>query len=78
MKSVYLGGPGAARHAPSLSNIQELSAMQWIQAAGDPLPGQWLALIRQIQEGGKSVQARYAGGDDVIPFETLQDLERLT
>ena len=57
----HLDGPGAIRHVPHLLQLPHLNCIQWIQGAGQPLPSQWLDLLRQIQAGGKSVQLIYAG-----------------
>jgi len=60
--SIYhLDGPGAVRHVPALIRIEKLSCIQWIQGAGRPLPSKWIPLLREIQEGGKSVQVYYGG-----------------
>jgi hypothetical protein len=62
----HLDGAGAVRHVPSLLRWEGLDCIQWIQGAGQPLPSQWLELLRQIQAGGKSVQLYYGpshGGD---------------
>jgi len=55
----HLDGPGAVRHVPLLLQWERLDCIQWIQGAGNPLPSQWLELLRQIQAGGKSVQLYY-------------------
>jgi hypothetical protein len=57
----HLDGPGAIRHVPALLRLEKLNSIQWIQGAGQPLPSQWLDLLRQIQVGGKSVQLYYGG-----------------
>jgi len=57
----HLDGPGAVRHVPTLLRLGKLNCIQWIQGAGQPLPSQWLPLLRQIQAGGKSVQLYYGG-----------------
>jgi hypothetical protein len=57
----HLDGPGAVRHVPVLLRLDRLNCIQWIQGAGQPLPSQWLDLLRQIQAGGKSVQLYYGG-----------------
>jgi hypothetical protein len=62
----HLDGPNAVRHLPTLLRLEKLHCIQWIQGAGQPLPSQWLTLLRQIQAGGKSVQLYYGpahGGD---------------
>lgn len=62
----HLDGPGAVRHVPLLLRLEQLDCIQWIQGAGNPLPSQWVDLLRRIQAGGKSVQLYYGGdhGDD--------------
>jgi hypothetical protein len=57
----HLDGPGAVRHLPTILRLEKLNCIQWIQGAGQPLPSQWLDLLRQIQAGGKSVQLYYGG-----------------
>lgn len=57
----HLDGPGAARHLPALLDIAKLDCIQWIQGAGQPLPSEWIDLLRRIQGGGKSVQLYYGG-----------------
>jgi hypothetical protein len=57
----HLDGPGAVRHVPMVLRLEKLNCIQWIQGAGQPLPSQWLDLLRQIQSGGKSVQLYYGG-----------------
>lgn len=73
----HLDGPDAIRHVPSLLKINELTAVQWIQGAGKPPPGHWIELFRQIQDSGKSVQARYGPGDDLTTPQMREDLEKL-
>ena len=61
-RSIYhLDGPGAVRHVPALLAIEELTSIQWIQGAGQPLPSGWIPLLRRIQDGGKSVALYYGG-----------------
>lgn len=57
----HLDGPGALPHLPRLLEIDALHCIQWIQGAGAPLPSAWLALLRRIQDAGKTVQVMYAG-----------------
>ena len=60
--SIYhLDGPGALQHVPRLLEIEQLDCIQWIQGAGQPLPTQWLDLLHQIQDAGKSIQLYYGG-----------------
>jgi hypothetical protein len=58
----HLDGPGAVRHLPFLLRLPRLNCIQWIQGAGSPLPSQWVPLLRQIQQGGRSVQLYYGPG----------------
>jgi len=53
------------RHVPLLLQWERLDCIQWIQGAGNPLPSQWLELLRQIQAGGKSAQLYYDGNADL-------------
>lgn len=57
----HLDGPGAARHMPLLLRLERLNCIQWIQGAGNPLPSQWVDLLRRVQNGGKSIQLYYGG-----------------
>jgi hypothetical protein len=57
----HLDGPGAVRHVPWLLRLEKLDCIQWIQGAGQRPPSQWLSLLRQIQDAGKSVQLYYGG-----------------
>jgi hypothetical protein len=60
--SIYhLDGPGAARHLPAILRLEPLQCVQWIQGASQPLPSEWLDLLRRIQAAGKSVQLYYGG-----------------
>ena len=74
----HLDGPGAIRHVPWLLQLPRLHCIQWIQGAGQRPPSQWLALLRQIQAGGKSVQLYYGGacGGDADLKEELEILCR--
>jgi hypothetical protein len=61
-RSIYhLDGPGALQHLPRLMEIESLDCIQWIQGAGAPLPSEWTALLRRIQDSGKTVQVMYFG-----------------
>ena len=52
----HLDGPGVARHIDAILTLPNLQAVQWVQGYGADEPiMQWLALIRKIQEAGKSV-----------------------
>ena len=58
----HLDGPGAARHLPKILELEKLNCVQWIQGAGNPPPSQWLDLLKQVQDAGRSVQVYYAPG----------------
>jgi hypothetical protein len=73
----HLDGPGAIKHVPSLLRIKELTAIQWVHGVGQPPPGHWIELCRQIQEGGKAVQALYLGDHALSTPGMLADLETL-
>jgi hypothetical protein len=78
-RSLYhLDGPGAVRHLPKILELESLNTVQWIQGAGSPLPSQWLDLLRQVQDAGKSVQLIYSGehGGDADLFEEINILCR--
>ena len=55
----HLDGPDAVRQLPKILELENLNCVQWIQGAGNPFPSQWLDLLRQIQDAGKSVQVVY-------------------
>ncbi|MHC1768551.1 MAG: hypothetical protein AB9869_30450 [Verrucomicrobiia bacterium] len=62
-RSLYhLDGPAAVRHLPVLLRLERLNCIQWIQGASQPLPSQWLPLLKRIQAAGKSVQLYYGNG----------------
>ncbi|MBI5095335.1 MAG: hypothetical protein HZB26_23240 [Candidatus Hydrogenedentes bacterium] len=68
----HLDGPGAVRHVPRLLEIESLTAVQWIQGAGNPPPSAWLDLLKRIQGAGKLVQVYYGkghGGDADLHYE---------
>jgi hypothetical protein len=73
----HLDGPNAIKHVPALLKIRELTAIQWVQGAGQPPPGHWIDLFRQVQEGGKCVQALYLADHALTKPEMLADLEKL-
>jgi hypothetical protein len=73
----HLDGPGAIKHVPALLKIKELTAVQWVQGAGNPPPSHWLDLLRSIQAAGKSVQVLYLESSELTTAEKLEDLKRL-
>jgi len=52
----HLDGPGAIPHLPQLYAARKLNSIQWIPGAGAPPLSQWIGLLRQMQDAGKSVQ----------------------
>jgi len=70
----HLDGPDAARHLPRILELENLNCVQWIQGAGNPFPSQWLDLLRQIQDAGKSVQVMYWPDHDVDLSKELDTL----
>ncbi|MCC6698794.1 MAG: hypothetical protein IT365_24430 [Candidatus Hydrogenedentes bacterium] len=74
----HLDGPDAARHLPKILGIDSLTAVQWIQGAGNPPPSKWLHLLQMIQRAGKSVQVYYgpSHGDDADLFQEMEILCR--
>ena len=75
--SIYhLDGPDAVRHLPKILELENLNCVQWIQGAGNPYPSQWIQLLQQIQNAGKSIQVCYVGshGGDA---DLLKELEIL-
>jgi hypothetical protein len=58
----HLDGPDAVRHLPEILKLEKLNCVQWIQGAGQPYPSEWLDLLKQIQNAGKSVQLVYVPG----------------
>jgi len=68
----HLDGPDAIRHLPRILELEDLNCVQLIQGAGNPFPSQWLDLLRQIQDSGKSVQLCYSpthGGEADLQYE---------
>ena len=52
----HMDGPGVARHLDSILTLSNTVAIQWVQGYGEYRPiMQWIPLIKQIQEAGKSV-----------------------
>lgn len=52
----HLDGSGVMRHIDAILGIKEIQAIQWVQGPGDEEPiGQWIPLIKKIQNAGKSV-----------------------
>ena len=51
----HLDGPGALRHLPVLLDIRELHGIQWVPGAGNEPIAQWIPMLRQIQQAGKSL-----------------------
>ncbi len=72
----HLDGPDAVRHLPKILELDKLKCVQWIQGAGNAPPSQWLDLLRQVQDAGKSVQLYYGPGhgDDA---DLSQELDAL-
>ena len=72
----HLDGPDAARHLPKILELENLNCVQWIQGAGNPHPSQWLDLLKQVQDAGKSVQVMYSlgHGDDADLSKELDAL----
>jgi len=55
-KSIYhLDGPDALRHLPSLLEIPELNAIQWMPGAGNDMCVSWFNVFKEILAAGKSV-----------------------
>jgi hypothetical protein len=57
----HLDGVGALKHLPKILQIERIDCIQWIQGAGQPLPSQWIDLLKSIQAAGKTVQLFYGG-----------------
>ncbi|MCK5249025.1 MAG: hypothetical protein KAJ98_03620 [Spirochaetaceae bacterium] len=72
----HLDGPDAVRHLPKILELENLNCVQWIQGAGNPYPSQWLDLLKQVQDAGKSVQVMYtpSHGEDADLSEELDAL----
>jgi hypothetical protein len=52
----HLDGSGVANNLDTLLEIPEITAIQWVQGAGEDEPiMQWTSLIKRIQEAGKPV-----------------------
>ena len=72
----HLDGPDAIRHLPRILEIENLTAVQWIQGAGNPYPSQWLDMLSQIQAADKGIQVMYypSHGGDADLFEEISIL----
>jgi hypothetical protein len=57
----HLDGVGALKHLPKILQIERIDCIQWIQGAGQPLPSQWIDMLKSIQAAGKTVQLFYGG-----------------
>jgi hypothetical protein len=68
----HLDGPGQIPHLPMLLEMKKINCVQWVQGAGNPVPTNWLDLLKRIQKSGKTVQVLYLpnhGGDADIRKE---------
>jgi hypothetical protein len=63
----HLDGPDALRHLPSLLNIPELNAIQWVYGAGNGRASDWLHVYKQCQAAGKGIQLG-VGLDELDPI----------
>ena len=72
----HLDGPDAVRHLPKILEIESLTAVQWIQGAGNPYPSQWLDMLSQIQAADKGIQVWYdpSHGGEADLFEEISIL----
>lgn len=52
----HLDGKGEIPHLDMLLDIQRLRGIQWIPGAGQPMPENWLPLLKRIRDGGKLCQ----------------------
>jgi len=52
----HLDGKGQIPHLDMLLSIERLHGIQWIPGDGAPPPGDWLALLGRIRQGGKLCQ----------------------
>ncbi len=73
-RSIYhLDGPGALQHLPTLLEIPELDAVQWVPGAGNEDFVRWIPVYRQIQKAGKSLHISELTIDDLPTlFENLK------
>lgn len=54
--SIYhLDGPDAIKHLDMILEVKELNAIQWVPGAGKPPARAWTAMLKKIQQAGKSV-----------------------
>ena len=51
----HLDGPGAIRHLDSLLAAPDLNGIQWVPGAGSGPAGQWIDLLKRIQDAGKCI-----------------------
>jgi 5-methyltetrahydrofolate--homocysteine methyltransferase len=52
----HLDGKGEIPHLDLLLSIPRLRGIQWIPGDGQPLPEEWLPLLKRIRDGGKLCQ----------------------
>jgi len=64
-------GPGQAGHFDILSEMPEITAIQWIPGAGNPTAAQDPAPVIRAQQAGKPVQVHCCIGDLDAIFEVL-------
>ncbi len=69
-------GPTALCNMDELMAIEEIDCIQWVPGAGNPPMVEWLDLLEEIQQRGKSVMC-YGGLDDLPRFHERLDPSRL-
>ena len=69
-------GPTALCHMDELLAIEAIDCIQWVPGAGKPPLVEWLDLLEEVQQRGKSVMC-YGGVEDVPRFHERLDPSRL-
>lgn len=54
-RAYHIDGPGALKHLDTILGIKELQAVQWVPGAAHEEIGQWMPLLKHIQQKGKAI-----------------------
>ncbi len=73
----HLDGTGALHHLPTLLEIPELNAIQWVPGAGKEDASRWMDLLRSIQAAGKGVTMLPTSPEDALDCCRELDISRL-
>ena len=62
----HLDGPGAIRHLPTLYELENLHAIQWVPGAGSDAAERWIDLLKSIQAAGRGVSMIGVTPEDAV------------